>query len=285
MMSKRFDVNKLIHEGTPVMDNDFKRQSQDLTKLQPKQPIYPAPPKKPVPLQQLQPMHPISPRQEQSAEPITLNDTNADEPIAPVKKKRGKKILKFLLIVLLLAGLSAGAWYYYTSTQKVLDDKDAQIKSLSSELKKSQVANKKLSDKLVAQSASISDTTTATTTSAFTQTDKENIAAAISSGNTAALEQKLASSVTVVIAASEGLGARTPVQAISDLNYLNSAKQPWDFNLPAATIADYQTGDYAKYFPDGAVVGKSADGKVVSFSTTANNKITVIFMCADAALL
>lgn len=114
---------------------------------------------------------------------------------------------------------------------------------------------------------------------------KENIAAAISSGNTAALQGYMAQKVRVIIAASEGVGDRTPAQAISDLKYLDSATDPWNFNLNDTTLAQYGAGGYGQYFPAGAVVGRSADDKVVSFTFDAGGKISGIFMAADAELL
>src|SRR3989304_1837308 len=84
------------------------------------------------------------------------------------------------------------------------------------------------------------------------QEELDNIEAAVKSGNYAALEQYMASKVTIIIAASEGLGERTVTQAIEDLKYINSGTDPWDCDLPADTIDKYQTGDYKQYFPDGS---------------------------------
>lgn len=113
----------------------------------------------------------------------------------------------------------------------------------------------------------------------------ENIEAAISSGNTAALEGYMASSVNVILAASEAYGAQSPAQAINDLEYLNDATNPWDFNLPVATLAQYQSGGYSQYFPTSAHVGKSANGYVISFQFGSSEKISGIFMTSSAELL
>ena len=113
----------------------------------------------------------------------------------------------------------------------------------------------------------------------------ENIEASITSGNTAALEGYMAATVRVIIAASEGVGDRTPAQAVSDIKYLNSGTDPWDFSLPAATIDGYQAGDYKSYFPNGALIGKSANNYVVSFTFDSAGKISGVFMVADADLL
>jgi len=58
------------------------------------------------------------------------------------------------------------------------------------------------------------------------------------------------------------------------LKYLDNATDPWDFALPAATLAAYQTGGYKQYFPTTALVGKSANKYVVSFQFDSNGKIS-----------
>lgn len=113
---------------------------------------------------------------------------------------------------------------------------------------------------------------------------KDNIEAAIGTMNTATLEGYIASSVTVVLAASEFGGPRTPAQAITDLNYLSSATGPWDFDLPADVISAYQSGFYAQYFPDGAIVGKSSDNYIVSFGLNEDGDIDQIFMAVAEVL-
>jgi len=107
----------------------------------------------------------------------------------------------------------------------------------------------------------------------------ENIKASITSGNTAALEGYMASSVYEVIAASESAGAKTPTDAINGLSYINpGGDNTWDFALPTATLSAYQTGFYKQYFPTSALVGKSSDDHVVSFQFDSTGKISGIFM-------
>jgi hypothetical protein len=86
--------------------------------------------------------------------------------------------------------------------------------------------------------------------------------------------------VNVIVAASDGLGSRTPEQAVNDLKTLASTKD-WNFKLEAKTVATYQDGDYSIYFPAGALVGKSSDGHVVSFVFNDTGKITGIFIAAS----
>ena len=114
---------------------------------------------------------------------------------------------------------------------------------------------------------------------------KENIEAAINTMNTAALEGYMTNPVTVVLAASEYGGPVTPMQAVTDMNYLSGATDPWDWDFDAATLTTYENGFYGQYFPDGAVVGKSANNYVVSFTIDADGKISTIFMTSSADLL
>ena len=198
--------------------------------------------------------------------------------IAPTKKKsgKGKKLLWWLIVLLLLAGAAAAGWYYRDTQAK--DDE----KVLKAEIVALKAENESLEKELAAAKAA--DVAEAASQKP-SQQDLDNIEAAIKSGNYAALEQLMASKVTVILAASEGLGERTVAQAIEDLKYINSGTDPWNCDLPAATIDQYQAGDYKQYFPDGAVVCKSANDYVVSVSFNAAGKINTIFMANSADVL
>lgn len=192
----------------------------------------------------------------------------------PKKSKiNGKKLLMWLVLLLVIAG-AAYAGYYYRDQQakddaKVTTAEIAALTAKNTQLKKDLAAAK---------------VTTAAATAPSAE-DLANIKAAIESGNTAALEQMIANPVTVILAASEGLGERTPTQAVADLAYLDGATDPWNFALAATTLGGYQTGDYAKYFPTTALVGKSANNYVVSFSFDNDGNISTIFMANSADLL
>ena len=122
-------------------------------------------------------------------------------------------------------------------------------------------------------------------TTAPSAAELENIKASITSGNTAALEGYMASSVYEVIAASESAGAKTPTDAINGLSYINpGGDNTWDFALPTATLSAYQAGFYKQYFPTTALVGKSSDDHVVSFQFDSTGKISGIFMAIASTL-
>lgn len=118
----------------------------------------------------------------------------------------------------------------------------------------------------------------------FDDNDRANVAAAVESGNTAAIQSHLSSSVMLIQAATECCGPVGPTQAIESLDYLSGAASPWDFNLDAATIDSYQAGYYSQYIPEGAFVGRSADGYVVAF-TIDGDHISGIFMSVSDELL
>ena len=193
-----------------------------------------------------------------------------------------KRILKTLLVIVVLLAIGAAAGWYWrdTSAKDVQSAKQAEITSLQNKVTK---LEKDVAD------AKVSTSTTSGSSVAQSKSPSasvlENIQASITSGNTAALEGYMASTVTVIIAASEGVGERTPTQAVNDVKYLNNGTDPWDFSLPAATIDGYQAGDYKSYFPNGALIGKSANNYVVSFTFDSAGKISGVFMAADADLL
>lgn len=114
---------------------------------------------------------------------------------------------------------------------------------------------------------------------------RENIADALGSKNTAALQGYMASSVNVVIAASEKGGNEAPADAVKSLEYTHNGIAPWSFSLPGAEIAAYQAGSYKQYFPTNAYVGKSKDNMIVSFGFDCSGKINMVFMAVNADLL
>lgn len=108
---------------------------------------------------------------------------------------------------------------------------------------------------------------------------------AVTTKNYEPLQPYLADTVNVILAASEGVGPRTPDQAVVDMEYLNAGTAPWDFELDGTILSDYRSGDYAAYFPVSALVGKAANGYVVSFSFNADGEISTIFMSVSDDIL
>lgn len=205
------------------------------------------------------------------------------QPLTPVRpsKSPGKGLtITFTLVALvLLAAIGYLLWQW-----SALNDDKSKLQSDNQTLQsKVDDLTKQLADAKKAAAASKADTQTCDGT--ITTSLKQNIKDAISSKNTAALEGYMASSVTVVIAASEKGGAETAAKAVADLDYLSSGTMPWDFNLSAATLNAYKAGDYKNYFGTKTYVGKSANGYVVSFDFDDCAKIKTVFMAANEDLL
>lgn len=208
------------------------------------------------------------------------SDDNVVDVSVPTKKTKRVKPMYLRLLVLTLAGAAILAVYLWQQNviAGISQDYENQISALESTISKLE----KNSNKDAKKDPSESDKAA----SVPSDSTKENVQAAVSSQNYAALESTMASTVKVIIAASEGVGDRTPVQAVKDLEYLNSATLPWDFDLPSATITDWQSGDYAAYFPeDSRIIGRAAGGQVVAFTFNASGKITTIFMSVSDELL
>lgn len=185
-----------------------------------------------------------------------------------LKKQQGFAHLWLILLIILILGAAGFAgWKVYSNNK----DKDAAPAASNNS---SNAAESAAEDQPAAD--------TATQPSADTL---ENIKASITSGNTAALEGYMAASVNVILAASEAYGPQTPTQAITDLQYLDNATDPWDFALPAATLASYKAGGYSAYFTDDALVGQSADKYLISFQFDSSGKINGIFMTNNADAL
>ncbi len=214
------------------------------------------------------------------------NEAKPEASKKPEKAKKDRKALKKILavlgVLLLMAG-SAYAGYYYSDQQAKQDasDKQAQIDKLNQEKSELQ----KQLDEAAAKDDAAADDEAAAENTAPSASDLENIEASITSGNTAALEGYMAKKVTVILAASECCGSRTPAQAVADVAYVEAGTDPWDFSLPQATLDGYAAGDYAQYFPDDALVGKSANDYVISFTFNADGDIKGIFMTGNADVL
>jgi hypothetical protein len=192
-----------------------------------------------------------------------------------------------LALILLAASAYLGYWYQGNKAKKQADQLNQQINELQTQKRDLEDAKTKIQTELDELKATKTTTTTTTTTTggAPSAAVKANIEDSIKSGNTAALESYMAPTVKVIIAASGGVGDRTPAQAVSDIAYLDAGTDPWNFNLPAATLSAYRNGSYGQYFPTNAVVGKSANNYVVSFSFNSAGKISTVFMAVNADLL
>jgi hypothetical protein len=226
---------------------------------------------------------------EPASEEVVVEEKTQDE-AKPVKSKtsspkpKASNLVIGLSAVALILAASTGflGWQYFKKSdtnKKQL----VQISALQSQLKDIRDQLGDFEDWF--GDIDITATPTPTATPTISAYLAENIAAAIDTMNTAALEGYMADSVYVVYAASEYAGTKTPTEAVADLDYLANAIGAWDFDLPQATLDAYEAGFYASYFGDDCVVGQSSDDYVVSFRIDADGNIDQVFIASDAALL
>lgn len=112
----------------------------------------------------------------------------------------------------------------------------------------------------------------------------ENIKASIVSKNTAALEGYMTDTVAITIEATECCGNLTAVKAVNEIDYILDAAPPWNFadDNPVA-LALKQKNPTA--FPDGIILGTSADRKLITFTLNPQkSKIIKVYMAIDYKL-
>lgn len=112
-----------------------------------------------------------------------------------------------------------------------------------------------------------------------------NLADAVTSGNTAAIEGYLSDPTRVLIAASEADGQYSPVDAVLAVDYVQPGVGSWEFSPEESVLAVFAGNPYyGEFFTDDAVVGISDAGAVIAF-VPAGPKIGTIFMSIDEALI
>ena len=226
----------------------------------------------------------VTPRTETESDPNSPTTTPTEEKKPepekkPEDKKKKSKLPLVLLCILLFALGAAAATYFFRQSQ--IDSLNNEINSL-----KSQNATLQAENDALKSAQPEDDSSDSSTPPAEQPVDLSAlILKSVSDGTYSNLQPYMADSVTVTIGASDGLGVRTPTQAVQDLKYLDAGTDPWNFALPAATLQSWRTGDYASYFPTSAEVGQSANKYVVSFMFDSNGDIAAIFMIANADLL
>ncbi len=206
-----------------------------------------------------------------------------------VLKKDNKLILVIVHIIFIGIVLAVIAYLYVGNTTKdsIIKKQKAEIATLSSqnEVIKGPVVNSETQSKV--SDVVTSTNLTSTVVNNPNETVISNIKASINTANTQLLEGYMATSVNVILAATEAYGVQTQSQAASHIATFigDPTKITWDFNLGASVISSYGQGSYGQYFPIGATIGKSSDNKVISISYDANGKIYTVFMAANENLL
>ena len=213
--------------------------------------------------------------------------TVTQTPPKPTKKNWSTRFVLFMLVLVLLV-MTAGATYLWRDSKAKDAEKKQQATISALEQAKAVLETRLSNQKPTATDSNNVADETACTPVAPSASAIENIKASITSGNTAVLEGYMASSVNVVLAASEGQPAKTPTQAVLAVtDFISSDTASWDYNfaLPASVLSGYSAGDYKDYFPSSAVVGKASNKKVISFSFDCDSKISTVFLVTSGDLL
>lgn len=188
------------------------------------------------------------------------------------KKSFKKGLLIILAVILTIAAAGLGYWLSDISNNEIESGLNKEITTLKEQISN---LNNKLDDESDSDVLEQIDNTKAPSNETL-----DNIKAAISIGNTQPLEGYMASVVRVILAASEGIGDRTPAQATLDItNFIEDAGS-WNFNLSASVLNSYSNSFYGQYFPSNAIVGKSSTNKIISISFDENAKINTVFFAS-----
>lgn len=184
------------------------------------------------------------------------------------------------LVVLLILGGSAAAFLWRDMTAK---DSEAKQTATITSLKKS-IAS--LTAELnVAKDMTVNGQTACTPVAPVAATI-DNIKSSITSGNTAALEGYMATNVNIISTDTGSSTFNTPAKAVTSITgFIASATQPWNFALPSSVLDKYSAGGFGKYLSSVAVVGLSANNKVISFGFDCQGKISTILLSPNTSLL
>jgi len=207
------------------------------------------------------------------------------EELEPILKNANKptwghRIWVAIQTLFWFAVFMAGVWYYQQLKINELNDQKAEV---TKQLQEAKAAQKKAEAELADAQKQLAATSTTVTT--VPPLLKQNVQAAIQSGNYAALDGYMADKVSYAIAASSAQGTLTKAQAIKQLEYLNSGTSPWNFDIATATLTKYKSGAYSTYLNDDVIFGTSGNKFFVSFHLDSNNKIDQFFIASSTDLL
>jgi hypothetical protein len=110
----------------------------------------------------------------------------------------------------------------------------------------------------------------------------------LNSQNTAVLDQGGTFSNPVVVIVADGSPAQnmTPGEAVAAMDGMFTPQdpEPWDLALPASMVDGYRAGPYGEYFPVGAIVARSNDGRVFSFIGSGSTITTMLMATSEDQL-
>ncbi len=209
------------------------------------------------------------------------DSADIDKQINKVEPPKRQWLIVALLVAMVVA-IGALIVVNLRLLQQV-DDKAKQVTSLEEKTSQLEAKLNNQVSKPTDDTPKVDDSTKACLT--FDSSKQGSITSSITSGNTAALESYLANPSSVILAASEGVGPRTPTQAVADISSFISGSSDWNFLLPNIETKAFAAGFYKQYFPDDAIIGKASNNRVISFSPDCTGKIKTVFLATDSSLL
>ncbi|HSW99232.1 MAG TPA: hypothetical protein VLF71_05330 [Candidatus Saccharimonadales bacterium] len=211
-----------------------------------------------------------------------------DHPVyLPAPPPNRSQVLSRMVALLVLVGLVLLVVFFaYQFT--TVSSQNAQLKTANAALQK------KVND-LTQQPAGQTGTTSNANSSSFgaktctattpSQSEQDDLVAAVENQNYALAKKYMADSVNVVIAGQEKGGQEPQAQALTDLKFLDQGGAPWNFDISGDTLGIWRSHSLKAYFAAPLVVGASADGVVVSFQFDTCAKVSTIFMTGDSTYL
>lgn len=187
------------------------------------------------------------------------------------------KFYRIGFFVLLILILSVGAYYLGIMSNKPTKDKSNTYTSKKTE--------KKVPTPTVEIEENDENDTSSPVVKMSLNELKENIMAAINTGNLQPFEGYMADKVNVILEATECCGEKNSTEAAKQLEYLNDAVGPWNFDQSNETIKKLKEIEPTKYGPESAFIGIAANEYTVSFKFNEENKISDITMAATYKLL
>lgn len=189
------------------------------------------------------------------------------------KKQIGFGLIYIIIAVVVIAGVAAGAYYF--GTRQKSETPSPALSPTPGSIYTPTITPKPTSTQSASPSASPLDKSKEST---------DAIKLAITGKSYSSLDKYMASSVNVLIEATECCGIITKDKALAELKYLDGAINPWNFD-PGNPIASQLKTKNPTLFPNGILLGTSANRYLVTFTLNkVSGLIEKIYMAIDYKL-
>ncbi|MFH1827559.1 MAG: hypothetical protein ABH812_04025 [bacterium] len=189
------------------------------------------------------------------------------------------KFYKVGFFILLLILVAAGAFYFGTYTKNRQEAPKKEDVFTKKEVKKNTSTEEAfMMDEIIEDNSMMMDDDELNNV-------KENIKAAINTGNFQPFEGYMADEVNVILEASSCCGIKNNSEAALQMKYLYNAEGPWNFDQSNETIKKLKEVEPEKYGPESAFIGIASNEYTVSFKFNKDNKISGITMAGTYKLI